>query len=159
VYIPTVAGGQVVLIETRNALVAQTSVQLHMVALHGEEQWIPTTLVSGNTTSATWSASISPLRDFSVLQAVAGLPGQVPTSFSREVSIRRKQCAADLDDGSGTGTPDSAVDINDMLYFLIAFEAGDIGVDLDNGTGTGTGDGAVTIDDLLFFLTHFEAGC
>ena len=33
-------------------------------------------------------------------------------------------CVADLDNGSGTGTPDNAVDINDLLYFLAHFEAG-----------------------------------
>lgn len=68
-------------------------------------------------------------------------------------------CPADLDDGSGTGNADGAVDINDLLYFLVKFEAGDAAVDLDNGTSTGTQDGAVDINDLLFFLLRFEAGC
>lgn len=69
-------------------------------------------------------------------------------------------CPADLDNGSGTGTPDDGVDINDLLYFLAAFEAGTAaGADLDNGSGTGTPDGGVDINDLLFFLSHFEAGC
>lgn len=68
-------------------------------------------------------------------------------------------CPADLDNGSGSGTRDGAVNIDDLLYFLAAFEAGGAGADLDNGTGTGTHDGAVTIDDLLYFLVHFEAGC
>lgn len=68
-------------------------------------------------------------------------------------------CPSDLDDGSGTGTPDDAVTIDDLLYFLGAFEAGTAGADLDNGTSTGTPDGAVTVDDLLFFLVRFEAGC
>ena len=40
--------------------------------------------------------------------------------------------AADLDNGSGTGTPDNGVDINDLLYFLAGFEAGSGAVDLDN---------------------------
>jgi hypothetical protein len=30
---------------------------------------------------------------------------------------------ADMDDGSGTGTPDQGVDINDLLYFLEKFDA------------------------------------
>lgn len=68
-------------------------------------------------------------------------------------------CPADLDDGSGAGTSDGAVTIDDLLYFLPLFEAGDVAVDLDNGTGTGTPDDAVTVDDLLFFLVRFEAGC
>lgn len=33
-------------------------------------------------------------------------------------------CPANLDDGSGTGTLDGGVDINDLLYFLLHFEEG-----------------------------------
>jgi hypothetical protein len=68
-------------------------------------------------------------------------------------------CPADLDDGSGTGTPDGGVTIDDLIYFLSLFELGDIGADLDDGSGTGTHDGGVTIDDLVFFLTRFDLGC
>ncbi len=68
-------------------------------------------------------------------------------------------CPADLDDGSGTGTPDAGVDINDLLFFLARYEAGDVAADLDDGSGTGTQDGGVDINDLLFFLVHYEAGC
>jgi hypothetical protein len=68
-------------------------------------------------------------------------------------------CPIDLDNGSGTGTADSAVTIDDLLYFLTAFESGTPAADLDNGTTSGVHDHAVTIDDLLFFLAHFEAGC
>ncbi len=68
-------------------------------------------------------------------------------------------CPADLDNGSGTGAPDGGVDINDLLFFLAKFEAGDIAADLDNGTNTGIPDGGVDINDLLFFLSHFESGC
>ena len=68
-------------------------------------------------------------------------------------------CVADLDDGTGTGTPDGGVDINDLLYFLGAFESGTTAADLDDGTGTGTPDGGVDINDLLYFLLRFEAGC
>lgn len=68
-------------------------------------------------------------------------------------------CPADVDDGTGTGTPDGGIDINDLLYFLAQFEGGSSGADLDNGTGTGTPDGGVDISDLLFFLGRFEAGC
>ncbi len=68
-------------------------------------------------------------------------------------------CVADLDNGSGSGTPDNAVTIDDLLFFLGAFETGNIAADLDNGTFTGTPDNAVTIDDLLYFLVRFEDGC
>lgn len=68
-------------------------------------------------------------------------------------------CVADLDNGSGTGVQDGAVTIEDLLYFLVQFEAGSSHADVDNGTSTGTTDGAVTIEDLLYFLLRFEAGC
>ena len=68
-------------------------------------------------------------------------------------------CPADLDNGSGTGTPDGGVDVNDLLYFLIEFEAGTLNADLDNGSGTGTPDGGVDVNDLLYFLIRFENGC
>jgi hypothetical protein len=68
-------------------------------------------------------------------------------------------CPADLDDGSGSGTPDGGVDINDLLFFLVKFEAGAAAADLDDGSGQGIHDGGVDINDLLFFLVHFEQGC
>jgi phosphatidate phosphatase APP1 len=34
------------------------------------------------------------------------------------------RCVADVDDGSGTGTPDGGVTIDDLLYFLARLEAG-----------------------------------
>ena len=40
-------------------------------------------------------------------------------------------CPADLDNGSGTGTTDGGVDINDLLYFLTQFETGSTAADLD----------------------------
>lgn len=70
-----------------------------------------------------------------------------------------RRCPADFDDGSGTGTPDGGVTIDDLLYYLSIFEAGDVRADVDDGSGTGTLDGGVTIDDLLYFLERFEAGC
>jgi hypothetical protein len=68
-------------------------------------------------------------------------------------------CPADYDDGSGTGTPDNGVTIDDLLYYLGLFEAGDADADLDDGSSTGTPDGGVTIDDLIYYLTRFEGGC
>ncbi len=68
-------------------------------------------------------------------------------------------CPADLDDGSGTGMPDGGIDINDLLLFLPAYEAGDDLADLDDGSGLGGTDGAVTIDDLVYFLARYEIGC
>ncbi len=68
-------------------------------------------------------------------------------------------CVADVDDGSGTGAPDQAVTIDDLLYYLVLFQAGSIGADVDDGSGTNTHDNAVTIDDLLYFLSRFSDGC
>ncbi len=68
-------------------------------------------------------------------------------------------CFADLDNGSGNGTPDGAVDISDLLYYLNLFDVGDIAADVDDGSGTGTQDGGVDISDLLYYLDRFGAGC
>ena len=75
------------------------------------------------------------------------------------IVINPRPCFADLDNGSGNGTPDGGIDVNDLLYFLSAFEQGSNAADLDNGSGTGVPDGGVDVNDLLFFLAHFEAGC
>ncbi len=66
---------------------------------------------------------------------------------------------ADVDDGSGTGTPDGGVTLDDLLYFIDAFENGDLAADIDDGSETGTPDGGVTLDDLIYFLKLFEGGC
>ena len=68
-------------------------------------------------------------------------------------------CVADVDNGSGTGTPDGGVTIDDLLYYLSIFNIGDVSADVDDGTGNGTPDGGITIDDLLYFLTRFNLGC
>lgn len=68
-------------------------------------------------------------------------------------------CPADLDDGTFTGTPDGGVSVDDLLFFLYAFERGMPIADLDGGQGNGIPDGGVTIDDLLYFLSRFEIGC
>lgn len=69
------------------------------------------------------------------------------------------ECLADLDNGSEQGVPDGGVDINDLLYFLTAFESGGLAADLDDGQGQGLPDEGVDINDLLFFLSRFEGGC
>lgn len=71
----------------------------------------------------------------------------------------RPACVADMDDGSGTGTPDDAVTIDDLLYYLVLFQQGSASADVDDGGGTGVRDGAVTIDDLLYYFVRFQAGC
>ncbi len=69
------------------------------------------------------------------------------------------RCVADVDDGTGTGTRDDAVTVDDLLYYLEVFATGDIAADIDEGSGTGTHDDAVTVDDLLYYFERFQAGC
>lgn len=69
------------------------------------------------------------------------------------------RCSADVDDGSGTGQPDGGVGIDDLLYYLQAFDTGSHDADVDNGSGMGVRDGGVTVDDLLYYLSRFELGC
>lgn len=87
-----------------------------------------------------------------------GVQGQLLEGSGIFVTLEAA-CVADIDDGSGTGTPDGAVTVDDLLYFLTAFESGSTAADVDDGSGTGTHDSAVTIEDLLYFLVRFEAGC
>jgi hypothetical protein len=68
-------------------------------------------------------------------------------------------CVADVDDGNGTGTPDGGVGVEDLLYYLDLYDAGNLGADVDDGTGTGTHDGGVGIEDLLYYLARYDAGC
>ena len=82
--------------------------------------------------------------------------GTTVASYTITLTGATTVCPADLSSGTA-GVPDCAVDINDLLYFLGAFEAGN--ADIDNGSGTGALDCATDINDLLFFLVRFEAGC
>lgn len=68
-------------------------------------------------------------------------------------------CVADTDDGSGLGSPDGGVTIDDLLYYLTIYTQGLIAADTDDGSGLGTSDGGVTIDDLLYYLVRYESGC
>ena len=85
-------------------------------------------------------------------QMYPGVPGVIRL-------VTTSACSIDFDDGSGRGIPDDAVGIDDLLYFLAAFERGSVEADLDDGSARGLADSAVTIDDLLYFLGRFEAGC
>jgi hypothetical protein len=98
--------------------------------------------------------------------ALAGLTVTASDTQGGRFSIRSLStspltvtCTADVDDGSGTGSPDGGVTIDDLLYYLAIFEAGELAADVDDGSGTGALDGGVTIDDLLYYLLRFESGC
>lgn len=68
-------------------------------------------------------------------------------------------CVADFDDGSGTGTRDGGVGIEDLLFYLGVYDLGATAADVDDGSGTGTRDGGVGIEDLLYYLQRYDAGC
>src|SRR6185295_16446998 len=104
--------------------------------------------------------------------ALAGSPFSVALAPSRHLVIASQPvpdgvdfidlsppCVADFDDGSGTGTPDGGVGIEDLLYYLTVYNAGVLRADVDDGSGTGTHDGGVGIEDLLYFLVRYNAGC
>lgn len=80
-------------------------------------------------------------------------------SDTMQVMVLPNPCIADTDDGSGTGTPDGGVTIDDLIYYLAIFDLGALAADVDDGTGTGTPDGGITIDDLLYYLLRFDSGC
>jgi hypothetical protein len=61
-------------------------------------------------------------------------------------------CPTDID-------ADGGITIDDLLDFLVAFEAGLPLADLTSNGTTPFPDGGVTVDDLLFFLAKFEQGC
>lgn len=75
------------------------------------------------------------------------------------VLVCTPRCVADVDDGSGSGIPDGGVGIEDLVYYLALYDAGDPGADVDDGSGTGTPDGGVGIEDLLYYLARYDAGC
>lgn len=86
--------------------------------------------------------------------------GTIDVNFNTDIeACPPPTCPADLDDGSGSGTPDGGVTIEDLLFFLAVYEEGDVRADLDDGSFTGTPDGGVTIDDLLYYLLRYENGC
>lgn len=109
--------------------------------------------------------SLVKLTDDSVNQTFVAIAAAAPNTRLRGIDLvpTGTCCGADLDnDGTiATGVvPDGGVDINDLLAFLEAFEAGSVLADLDNdGVDPLLPDGGVDINDLLAFLSHFEAGC
>lgn len=78
---------------------------------------------------------------------------------SMDAQLTVNLCVADVDDGSGAGTPDGGVTIEDLLYYLQIFDLGEVAADVDDGSFTGSPDGGVTIEDLLYYLFRFDTGC
>lgn len=131
-----------------------------VVAYSGETlEWSGSGTFAFTETTTRYNGTIIPIR-FGA--ETFGVAGELLEGSGIFVTLEPLPCAADLDNdgdfGNG-GSPDGAVTIDDLLFFLAAFEAGDASVDLDDGSGTGTPDEAVTVDDLLYFLARFEGGC
>lgn len=115
--------------------------------------------ISGATTNLLSLLRVAPSDEGLYDCVISNACGSV-TSNAASLAIDTTMCCiADTDDGSGIGTPDGGVTIDDLLFYLSIFEAGDIRSDVDDGTSTGMPDGGVTIDDLLYFLARFELGC
>jgi len=116
--------------------------------------------LSANRISGTGPIMSGISADVYVLHTIEALtPGTLVTAHSGHNYAPPVVCIADVDDGTGTGTPDGGVTIDDLLYYIQIFNQGLGDADVDDGSGTGTPDGGVTIDDLLYFLTRFNAGC
>jgi Metallo-peptidase family M12 len=91
---------------------------------------------------------------------IGGYFGNVGSGVLHITDAPAPTCPANIDDGSGTGTPDAGVDISDLIYFLTCFADGNLCADLDDdGADPQLPNGGVDVNDLIFFLTHFEAGC
>lgn len=120
-------------------------------------QWRRESVALLGATSTTYSIATSAMNDAGSYDCVITNPCGSTTSNAATLTVGF--CVADTDDGSGAGVPDGGVTIDDLLYYLVIFEVGDIESDVDDGSGTGTPDGGVTIDDLLYYLQRFEAGC
>ncbi len=92
-----------------------------------------------------------------VYSSSLGSTGESARDFS--FNLKFGACEADMDDGTLLGRPDGGVDVSDLLFFLHAYQAGDLRADLDDGSGLGNRDDAVTIADLLHFLVLYGNGC
>ncbi len=126
-----------------------------------QKDGVDLTSSSGYLGYATRSLSITNIEaaDAGVYRCVVTGSCGTATSNPATLTVNGAGCPADLDDGTGTGTPDGGVTVDDLVYFVGKFADGDVGADLDDGTGTGTPDGGVTVDDLVFFVTRFAGGC
>lgn len=135
------------------------SVDLHW-SLDGGQSWVATPLMAGNDTGTYgWTVPNvwGPLARLRVTARDAqGRTGSDQCDANFRIS---SGCPADI--SGPDSVPDGSVEINDLLVFLVAFEAGDISIDLDNDGDpvAGVRDGGVDINDLLFFLARFEIGC
>lgn len=112
----------------------------------------------GTTYSMSFEADVAPASQPGNASLLLFRPHTVGSATIAGITIPGT-CAADFDNGTGTGTKDGAVTVDDLVYYVGLVDAGDIRADIDNGTGTNASDGGVTIDDFLYFLFRYDAGC
>jgi hypothetical protein len=110
----------------------------------------------GATLMELWSI---PVPNINIGGPAIGSRGTLVIAGLSAVTAYRSGCVADFDDGSGTGTPDGGVGIEDLLYYLSVYDLGVVAADVDDGSATGTHDGGVGIEDLLYFLQRYNEGC
>lgn len=150
--------------EYNGELIAGAIFRFGLTASSGIARWTGSTWEPLGAGNGDVGGTMRVYRNELVVGGGFSVAGGSPSAFLARWGCSLPQCLADLDsDGlfSNGGTPDGAVTIEDLLFMLAAFEAGDVAADLDDDgdPATGTPDGAVTIEDLLFFLARFEAGC
>jgi agmatine deiminase len=132
-----------------------TNVDLHW-SIDGGATW-SNQLLTAATDTGSYNWTIPEIYSTAVRVRITARDAQGRTGADHSdanFSILGAHCAADLDNDGvlDIGVPDGAVDVNDLIYFLAAFEAGSPASDVNEVPGS-------DIDDLIFFLTHFEQGC
>jgi len=144
---------------------AQTASHIHGYAPAGVNAGVITPIAVGPRSLGTWTYGAA--NEVSVLvneltytnEHTTAFPGGEIRGQLRFSKIIQPPCVADVDNGTGTGTPDGGVGIEDLLYYLVLYNAGTTTADVDDGSGEGCHDGGVGIEDLLYFLSRYNAGC
>lgn len=122
-------------------------------------QWLKNgSVLPGQTARSIALPSIAP-SDAGTYECIVTNACGAATTRTQTITLLARCCPADFDDGSGTGTRDDAVTLDDLLFYIDLYEGGLIRADVDDGSGTGTRDQAVGIEDLLYYLARYDAGC
>lgn len=113
---------------TFEAATASASGCCNYMKIEWDDAMVPT-FPTGLTVPGTTSIVVRPFTatatfsDLSRVSLTSG-DGEIVLGLLELFSPDAPICPANLDDGTGTGTPDAGVDINDLLYFLAHFELG-----------------------------------
>ncbi len=89
-----------------------------------------------------------------------GSAGTITVNFNSNLPGAAGCGPADIDSLGGTPGADGQLTVDDLVYFLQTFFAGDTAhADIASLGGTPGPDGQITVDDLVYFLQTFFAGC